>query len=48
MFQDLKRMTVALTRAKKKLILIGALQFLKNIPSIEIFLDEIKTKKEQI
>ena len=41
MLKDLKRLNVALTRAKKKLILIGTHEYLKAISPLDRILEKI-------
>jgi DNA replication ATP-dependent helicase Dna2 len=41
LLKDLKRLNVALTRAKKKLIIIGSLQYLKDINPLSNVLEKI-------
>ncbi len=44
MLRDLKRLNVAITRAKKKLILIGTEKYLKEIKPLDKIIEKIRSE----
>lgn len=45
LLKDLKRLNVAITRAKKKLILIGTEKYLKEIKPLDKIIEKLQKEK---